>query len=783
MDAPQAPTGRGPGHDDEVSEWHRVAEERRQYIERLRLDRRFQLAAGLLSLGRRTIGPVLRAGERGRSVSARLLRSLVAVPDRLRAPARERRLRAALASLPVPPGDRSAKHLVTAVIVTAAQPARLDALLTALSRIGVRALVVDNAGVPEVADVIDRHPGAARIALAVPSSFAAANEAAMPNVATPWTLFLNDDVSPLEDTWVDRMLAAADSDTVAVGALLVHGRRGLLGGPAVDLRVQHAGVGFVLDGPVPTPLHLGRGRTPEPRSEAPAVLAATAACLLVRTAAHRSAGGFHPGFDYGMEDIDLCLRLSRQGTIRVALDAVLLHEEGATRLDSRSGPSARVRRERQARNRALLLSRHGVALRRGAVTGAFAPAEPLRVAVVGPVPSALEAPPGSVLEVVDPRRRTMRRRLATAAAIIVTREGGLHPRMAAPAAPVIAWGARAAQGLQDGTWRGPAPDAVVAAESASDLQLADALAMPRWSIRIAAPSGRSGSRWGDTMVARAIRDELGSHGVVARITTIEDWGSGFDATADVTVHLKGRGVAPTADGQCNVVWVMSHPSELAPDELHRADLVLAGSLMLEERLARLTSTPVHVLPQAADVRGLLAAPTGVAPASRVLFIGNTRSAPRPVVLGALGSGLPVTLVGSGWERYAGEGQVLRRSVPSEELGDWYRSAEVVLNDHWDDMARWGLVSNRVFDALACGACVVSDEVPGMAELLDDAVVTVSDPAELGPTVRALLDDPDARAERAERGRRAVLAAHTWEHRAAELVRLVDAVRSGRSGAA
>jgi spore maturation protein CgeB len=96
----------------------------------------------------------------------------------------------------------------------------------------------------------------------------------------------------------------------------------------------------------------------------------------------------------------------------------------------------------------------------------------------------------------------------------------------------------------------------------------------------------------------------------------------------------------------------------------------------------------------------------------------------------------------------------------------------VLNDHWEDMARWGIVSNRVFDVLACGSCIVSDEVPGMSELLDDAVVTFTDREDVGAAVRMLLADPAERSARAERGRRAVLANHTWEHRAAELVQLV-----------
>jgi spore maturation protein CgeB len=217
---------------------------------------------------------------------------------------------------------------------------------------------------------------------------------------------------------------------------------------------------------------------------------------------------------------------------------------------------------------------------------------------------------------------------------------------------------------------------------------------------------------------------------------------------------------------------MSHPSEVAPGELDSADLVLAGSELLADRYRTSTDTPVVVMPQAADARRFTPGPAEPARASRVLFVGNTRSVPRPAVLGALDAGLPLTLIGGGWERYVDADRVLHPSVPNAVLPGWYRSADVVLNDHWEDMARWGLISNRVFDVLACGGCVVSDEVPGMSELLDDAIATFTDRDDVGAAVRALLVDPDARSARAERGQRAVLAAHTWEHRAAQLVAAV-----------
>ena len=48
-----------------------------------------------------------------------------------------------------------------------------------------------------------------------------------------------------------------------------------------------------------------------------------------------------------------------------------------------------------------------------------------------------------------------------------------------------------------------------------------------------------------------------------------------------------------------------------------------------------------------------------------------------------------------------------RSIPNRRLAAAYAGAGVVLNDHWDDMRAGGFVSNRLFDAVASGARVVS----------------------------------------------------------------------------
>lgn len=804
----------------DAQEWHRIAEERRRQLEQLSDRRIVRVALPLLGWVRRSRWTLDRVVSRSRADGLRWVRSLFGVVARFRAKGRLRRLRDALAALtPVDRGTSSAPELVTAVIVTAAQPHRLGSLLAALERIGVASIVVDNAGGSETGEVIGRFRSAQHLRLAEPRSYAAANEAGIALVATEWVLLLNDDVLPLEDSWLERLLACADERTVAVGGQLVHGRRGWSGGAVVDATVQHAGIGLRLDGSLVRPVHLDRGAAPRPRPGHRDVAAATGACLLIRTAAHRQVGGFHLGFDYGMEDVDLCLRLREHGHVRVALDAVLLHEEGATRLSG--GHAARaLRAARQDANRTLFDARHAPRLRRELVRDALTGMRAQDVAEAGGTPrvplhvygrlsSTLEAAlEGSHLVICSTARA--RRAVPLPAGVIVTDVRAL-PRAARALtdAPFVLWlssvpprDVRARRSVAQLVGADvidrvvlefdPAGEDSVLAASRSTLDamlgtprpmlqevacsdthharhvLADVLLAPRWSVRIAAPGGRRGRAWGDTQVAEALRQELRTHGVIPRIATRSHWGGPRDRSADVTLHLKGRGVAPQAPSQVNIVWVLSHPSEVAPGELEAVDVVVAASTLLAEHLEAHLGRSVPVLPQATDARRFGPGAPVARRVSQTLFIGNTRSVQRPVILAALATGLPITLIGSGWERYVDPRLVAARSVAAEELPAWYRSADVVLNDHWGDMRHWGIVSNRVFDALACGAAVLSDSVPGLEELLDGAVVEIDEASAVGPALVALLEDAAHRDELVSRGQRVVLTSHTWEHRAASL---------------
>ena len=80
-----------------------------------------------------------------------------------------------------------------------------------------------------------------------------------------------------------------------------------------------------------------------------------------------------------------------------------------------------------------------------------------------------------------------------------------------------------------------------------------------------------------------------------------------------------------------------------------------------------------------------------------------------------------------------------------------------------------MINNRLYDALAAGAFVISDPIAGLDEEFDGTVVTYADPADLALIVERYLADPAARRSVSERGRRAVLERHTITHRADELL--------------
>jgi len=801
-------------------------------------------------------------------------------------------------------------------------------------------------------------------------SFSAGNNLGAAQARGEVLCFLNDDVVPLSQGWLSRMVDGLDGDVVAVGAQLLYPRRRLLGGATRDVAVQHRGIHFVPGAGVPQAVNIGTGEDPVVLTRKRAVAAATAACLVVDRNAFDAVGGFDSEYQYGAEDVDLCWRLRRAGgRVIVVDDAVLYHDEGRTR--HRDDQEARHRRQQQNWRR--LAGKYGPEINRAVLLERLAGGEPMlssrpfhvavtvtrdlesagygdwytahelgeelerlgwEVSYCGRYRDAWYELPNDVdlllvlLDTCDIRKvarpglttvawvrnwgdrwlshpwfddfdlvlassrriaeliqkgsrhhpvtfplatnpRRFRDASSARSGIVFTGNHWGHDRGIArlaelvPELQIYGKGWEAFPGLRQ-QWRGALPyadvprlygrTAVVVDQTAEptlpygamNSRVFDALACgalvvtdnvvasrelfagelptydgpedlastiaelrarpdtaalrarlrqtvldhhtyaaraqqlqallvqrarrPSIVLQTSAPDRAVAPTWGDWHLAEALARHLRRpHGLAVHVQTADEWGDAVGAACDIAMHLRGRSEPMRQPGQLHVTWIISHPREVTQEVCDTSDLILVASQSFAEELRRRTSTPVHVFLQATDHDRFRPRAQDAGFTHQLAFVGNSRFTFRQGVKDALAAGLDVAIYGANWDRFVDPDLVQDRHVPNEVLPILYSSVDILLNDHWDDMREHGFLSNRLFDALACGTAVVSDHVTGIEELFGDAVATYHDTSELRQQVERLLADPQARRAMGSRGQKLVVERHTFAARAEQLL--------------
>jgi O-antigen biosynthesis protein len=291
-------------------------------------------------------------------------------------------------------------------------------------------------------------------------------------------------------------------------------------------------------------------------------------------------------------------------------------------------------------------------------------------------------------------------------------------------------------------------------------------------LKIGAPNRAVAPTWGDLHFAESIARELRRRGHRTLIQTLDEWEDEAGLDYDVVLHLKGLSRFHPKPGQFNVLWSISHPAELTGEECDGYDLVAVASPLFAAQLQERTATQVVVLEQAADPWVMRPDPS-MELAHELVYVANSRNVLRPIARDLLPTERDLAIWGTRWEGLIDTAQVIAEHLPNEDLHRVYSSAGIVLNDHWDDMREHGYISNRVYDALACGALVLSDDVPGLTERFGEAVAVYRSAGELHELIEHLLADPAERRRRGEHGRSIVLGEHTFAHRIDELLAILQ----------
>lgn len=272
----------------------------------------------------------------------------------------------------------------------------------------------------------------------------------------------------------------------------------------------------------------------------------------------------------------------------------------------------------------------------------------------------------------------------------------------------------------------PAVDLTV--EDIAALQAAD-LRYSRWiepdqpaqnklriAIKTESPVRRRNWQTGDFHLARGLADGFLRLGHAVRIDARHDWYADRDST-DVELVLYGEGPFLPQPGLPMMVWIIypGREDSTLPDWMDAAEhLFVASAPACNAFETRFTPGRVSTLLQGFDPGKMYPAPrTAKGP---LVFVGSNHFhmfAERKIVSHALEAEVAIDIWGKAWKRHPAARFLKGRYKDNHELGHLYRSAGAVLCDHMPSMREQGYVSNRIFDALACGRPVICDDIQGL----------------------------------------------------------------------
>jgi GT2 family glycosyltransferase len=671
-------------------------------------------------------------------------------------------------------------------------------------------VLVDNGSTDASLDVFDRWTGHKRLLVNDQNrSFSAANNQGVRAAAGELILLANNDIEPIHPDWLGYMVDSLGDGVAAVGAMLVYPRRPRSSRPPAhpDLTVQHLGVCFENSKWGVRATNVGTSDDPlsivaPDRVEVPAI---TAACLLARRT-DLLENPFDEHYWYGSEDWDLCLRLGNLGRVVVDERAVLFHHEFGTQDKYMSEAWL----EGRTRNHQWFNDLWGPALRRA-----------LRTEVTGPqaswfyrgsrtptvfVSAGSDQLTGSIADklrtqavrtgwnVVDEESRPCDLAIALtppqdvhwfaeldlSIAMVVDRQGDWVRTGSLDAAKRVVVADTIGRARLDAMWApgiaevcetlaGPGPDLLarlleIAAPRPERMRIGISTCAPDWT---------KAQFWGDTHLARGLMRAFRRLGHEATELIASDWRGASSASCDVVIHLRGLTRRPVARGHWNLLWIISHPDRLEQGECDDYDLVASASRHHAEQLSAELGRQVHFLPQATDADTFKIGPPAVEYEAPVLYVGNARWPHRRAPRWLMRNHRSFHLYGKNWENFPESEFVRGEYIPNQDLATAYRSAGVVVADHHGSMRTSGFVANRLFDVLASGGVVLSDDVTGLRELFGDLIPTYSDASELEAQLRVLLSDAALRRRLAAAGREVVRSMHTLDHRARQWLQLLD----------
>lgn len=282
------------------------------------------------------------------------------------------------------------------------------------------------------------------------------------------------------------------------------------------------------------------------------------------------------------------------------------------------------------------------------------------------------------------------------------------------------------------------------------------------TIAIKSPSPKNSNNWGDYFFALSLKKSFERKGFYVVIHEREDWYL-KDDNVDINIVLRGVVDFRPCYDKINIIWNISHPDMVTLEEYDKYDISFISSEKYAKIINNKITSPVIPLFQCTDP-DIFFFEKDDDINDEILFVGVTRGVFRDIVKDVLKTKHNVSVYGIGWEKFIDEKYIKKQFIPNKELHKYYSSCKILLNDHWEDMKIKDFPSNRLFDALACGAFVISDKISSADTLFEGSVITYDSIDDLDKKLEYYLSNDDARKKIAKRGQEIVLKNHTFDNR-------------------
>ncbi|MDO5836953.1 MAG: glycosyltransferase [Methanobacterium sp.] len=251
----------------------------------------------------------------------------------------------------------------------------------------------------------------------------------------------------------------------------------------------------------------------------------------------------------------------------------------------------------------------------------------------------------------------------------------------------------------------------------------------KMAIKIPAPNWEEVQEWGDYYLALGLKKELERNDCEVLLQVLPEWEGDGDARCDTVLVLRGLSRYQPKSQHFNIMWNISHPDEVTIEEYNQYQHVFIASQFWADEISQKVDVPVEVMLQCTDPELFYPDPDDKYKHD-LLFVGNSRGVYRKIIKDLLPTDEDLAVYGAGWEGLIDKKYIKGEHIPNKELRKAYSSCKILLCDHWDDMRDKGFLSNRLFDASACGAFIISDKVRGVEDVFGDVVVTYVHPDEL-----------------------------------------------------